>query len=142
MGRHFTINRDADGVRERDVVAPRRLEPEPGFVIEELWRGHASGPDVQCAATEIEFAPEPDAGGAAFRTVTFPPSLKPHVHRTDTTDLVAVMDGAPTLVLREGETLTLERGDTVVLCGAEHGWMNESDRPAKIAVLLLSARME
>lgn len=140
MGHHFSFGSvDGSPPGARDTITPPRIEPSPGFVIHEIWRGEACGPEVLSAPTSVEFSPEPDVGGAAFRIVTFPPGLEAHLHRTNTTDLVTVLDGEPTLVVDGGHDRRLGVGDTIVQRGAPHGWKNATEHPATIAVVLLSA---
>ena len=108
---------------------------------------------------------EPEAMGSVFRVVEYPPdsarlkSLDPEahfasmgaqaaakdqrrhpgMHRTKTIDYAIVLSGEITAVLDEGEVL-LKAGDVLVQRGTSHAWSNRSDRPARIAFVLIDAR--
>jgi hypothetical protein len=61
----------------------------------------------------------------------------PLMHRTDSVDLIFVMDGEITLEQPgEDADLELRRGDFVVQNGAMHKWVNRSDRNAVLALVL------
>jgi mannose-6-phosphate isomerase-like protein (cupin superfamily) len=60
----------------------------------------------------------------------------PFMHRTETVDFGIVLDGELVLILDEGET-TVRAGDIVVQRGTNHAWSNRSDRPCRIAFVLI-----
>jgi mannose-6-phosphate isomerase-like protein (cupin superfamily) len=59
-----------------------------------------------------------------------------HMHRTETIDYGIVLDGELVLIMDEGET-TVRAGDIVIQRGTNHGWANRSDRPCRIAFILI-----
>ena len=107
---------------------------------------------------------EPDAMGSVFRVVEYPPDSErlksldpeahfasmgaqaaakdqrrhPGMHRTKTIDYAIVLSGEITAVLDEGEVL-LKAGDVLVQRGTSHAWSNRSNRPARIAFVLIDA---
>lgn len=111
---------------------------------------------------------EPPRGGSIFRFVEFPPDSErwgtgspehrravfakmgaahalvgdnprhPGMHRTDTVDYAVVVSGEIWAVLDDGETL-LRAGDCLVQRGTSHAWSNRSDRPCRVAFVLVSA---
>jgi quercetin dioxygenase-like cupin family protein len=62
----------------------------------------------------------------------------PGMHRTRTLDYAIVLSGEIYAVLDEGEVL-LEAGDVLVQRGTNHAWSNRSDRPCRIAFVLVDA---
>ncbi|MGH8035279.1 MAG: cupin domain-containing protein, partial [Lysobacterales bacterium] len=58
------------------------------------------------------------------------------MHRTETVDYGIVLEGELVLIVDEGET-TVRAGDIVVQRGTNHAWANRSDRPCRIAFILI-----
>lgn len=58
------------------------------------------------------------------------------MHRTKTVDYGIVLSGEIYLVLDDGET-RLEPGDIVVQCGTNHARSNRSDKPCRMAFILI-----
>lgn len=102
----------------------------------ELWR---AGPGGVAAPLDAPWQLDPPAGGHVFRISVFPPAApgeEAWMHRTDTIDYALILDGELTLVTEAGETL-LRPGDVVVQQGASHGWINRTNRPARMVVILI-----
>jgi quercetin dioxygenase-like cupin family protein len=59
------------------------------------------------------------------------------MHSTHSIDFVVVLDGEMTLMLGDGQELTLHPGDTVVQRGVAHAWLNRGMRDARAAVCLV-----
>ena len=108
-------------------------------------------------------------GGATFLVVTFPPNSvmmapefdpmkagpehaaaapgiaetfemeNPGMHTTPTLDFATVVKGQIVLELDDGETVTLNAGDTVVQHGVRHAWRNPGDAPATVSFVMLGA---
>ena len=131
------------------------LEKAGGLRLTELW------------ATPSEIRPrriEPDPGGTVFRVIDYPPDSErlkriapeahfasmgaqaapmgkrrhPGMHRTRTIDYAIVLSGEIYAVLDEGE-VRLEAGDVLVQRETNHAWSNRSDRPCRIAFVLVDA---
>jgi hypothetical protein len=102
----------------------------------------------------------PPSGGANVAVMVLPPAGGPRgtervdlthanvdadlddplVHRTDTVDLIFVLDGEITLEQPgEDADLDLRRGDFVVQNGGRHKWVNRSARNTVLAIVLLTA---
>jgi quercetin dioxygenase-like cupin family protein len=125
----------------RGIIASDQEVPPTAIgeaAVYELWRANAAG----CAAALDEgWALDPPAGGHVFRISVFPPAApgeQPWMHRTGTIDYALILEGELTLVMDEQETV-LRPGDIVVQQGANHGWINRGDRPARMAVVLIDA---
>jgi mannose-6-phosphate isomerase-like protein (cupin superfamily) len=136
-----------------------------GSLIMDVWRidelptTFAQEPD---AADELVLLPS--RGGVCVRLAVFPPdsdidpdakaayeaslasiygeqgdgasSQVPGMHRTETVDVVTVVDGEIWMVMDEGETC-LRAGDTLVQRGTRHAWQNRSDRPCTLSTVML-----
>lgn len=109
-------------------------------------------------------------GGAVFLVVTFPPDSvmmspdfdpakagpehakaapgiaetfemdNPGMHTTPTVDYGTVVKGQIVLELGDGETVTLNEGDTFVQHGARHAWRNPGDKPATVSFVMIGAK--
>jgi hypothetical protein len=60
-------------------------------------------------------------------------------HKTPTLDYAIVLDGEVWALLDEGETL-LRAGDVLIQRGTNHAWANRTDRPCRVAFVLIDAR--
>ena len=60
-------------------------------------------------------------------------------HRTETLDYGIVLEGELVLIMDEGET-TVGPGDIVVQRGTNHGWANRSNKPCRIAFILIDGQ--
>lgn len=67
-----------------------------------------------------------NAGGTVARFVDFAPGAEPLMHRTESLDYGVVMEGEVEMVLDEGVTRVMRRGDIAVQRGTNHGWRNRS----------------
>ena len=65
----------------------------------------------------------------------------PMMHRTETIDYAIVIEGEITMVLDKGD-VHLKAGDVVVQCGTNHAWSNRSDKPCKVAFVLIDGGFE
>ncbi len=65
----------------------------------------------------------------------------PMMHRTETIDYAIVLSGELTLILDE-EDVVLRAGDVVIQCGTSHAWSNRSDKPARIAFVLVDGKFD
>ena len=63
------------------------------------------------------------------------------MHRTETIDYGIVLEGEITLILDEGETVA-RAGDIVIQRGTNHGWANRSDKPCRIAFILIDGSFD
>jgi quercetin dioxygenase-like cupin family protein len=63
-------------------------------------------------------------GGTAAAIVSLKPGAKSPMHRTVTMDWAVILEGEVDLVLDGGETRRLRTGDSVVMRGTMHQWVN------------------
>lgn len=115
------------------IVAPTAIGEAHLY---ELWR---AGPGGREETLEEKWSLGPPPGGHVFRVSVFPPAApgeEPWMHRTDTIDYALILEGELTLVTDGGETL-LRPGDVVVQQSANHGWINRTDSPVRMVVVLI-----
>jgi hypothetical protein len=161
------LTRDGRSAIVADSEVPTWLRRVTGSVVMDVWRADAlpvNMADEVGTGDELIFALAP--GGLAVRVAVFPPdkdvdsaaaaaheaslreiygdqgdaaaSRAPGTHRTETVDVVTVVDGEIWVVLEDGETL-LQHGDTLVQRGTLHAWQNRSDRPCTLATVMVAA---
>lgn len=80
-----------------------------------------------------------NARGTVARFVDFAPGAEPLMHRTESLDYGVVMEGEVEMVLDEGVTRVLRRGDIAVQRGTNHGWRNVSKEWARMFFVLQGA---
>ena len=61
------------------------------------------------------------------------------MHKTETIDYGIVLEGELVLIMDVGET-TVRAGDIVIQRGTNHGWANRSDKPCRIAFILIDGK--
>jgi quercetin dioxygenase-like cupin family protein len=81
----------------------------------------------------------PPASGSRFTMMEFQPGNAAHLHRTDTVDYVICLAGEIDMFLDDTQFTTLRAGDVLIQRGTYHAWTNRSDKPCRIAVVLLDA---
>ena len=64
----------------------------------------------------------------------------PGMHTTRTVDYGIVLEGEVWLELDDGKQVHLKPHDVVVQNGTRHAWRNKSDKPVKIAFILIGAK--
>ena len=100
----------------------------------------------------VEFGPERDyigsvdpeaaraafagMGGAAHALTEGGTKRHPFMHRTKTVDYGIVLEGEIWLVLDDSETL-MRAGDVSIQRGTAHAWSNRSDKPCRMAFVLI-----
>jgi hypothetical protein len=105
--------------------------------------------------------PPADRGGSIFRIIDIAPDSQGHrspeemerrgarvshdrwakragFHQTDTVDYALVLEGEVYAVLDEDETL-MRAGDVLIQRGTHHAWSNRSDKPCRMAFILIDA---
>jgi uncharacterized cupin superfamily protein len=69
----------------------------------------------------------------------FAPGIASEMHRTETIDYIAVLDGEIDMDM-DDSTVKLRAGDVMVQRGTNHAWVNRSKAPARLAIVLLDAK--
>lgn len=168
--RRIVTGHDAEGrsIFLMDGPAPNLLQPEhsPNVGMIDLWETTSSPPSNQgsedAAARPVRL--EPPRDGSIFRVVEFPPDKErnyaaqkavfaqygashaldaqarhPGFHKTDTVDYAIVLEGEIWALMDVGETL-MKAGDVLIQRGTNHAWSNRSEKPARVAFILISAQ--
>jgi quercetin dioxygenase-like cupin family protein len=81
----------------------------------------------------------PPANGSRFTMMEFQPGNAAHLHRTDTVDYVICVTGEIDMFVDDTQYITLRAGDVLIQRGTYHSWANRSDKPCRLAVVLLDA---
>ena len=135
---------------------------EAGLVFFELWNTRETPARIDRVDAEpfeerLTLAPPPN--GVRIRILDIPPDSEDadhdavfdnidgaaarvasdrhrSFHRTRSIDFGIVVEGELTLLVDDGEA-TVGVGDVVVQRGTSHGWVNRTDRPCRIAFVLI-----
>jgi oxalate decarboxylase/phosphoglucose isomerase-like protein (cupin superfamily) len=81
----------------------------------------------------------PPPCGSRFTMMEFQPGNEATLHRTDTVDYVICLSGEIDMFLDDLQFITLRTGEVLVQRGTNHAWANRSDKPCRLAVILLDA---
>ena len=152
----------------QDAVATSILELEavPGLRATDLWETTTAPADLSSNADPVARPVhlEPAPTGSIFRVVEFPPdaaiskrvdsrevfaslgashgidttSATPMMHKTASVDYAIVLSGEIWAVMDEGETC-MKAGDVLIQRGTHHAWSNRTDRPCRMAFILIDA---
>ncbi|MGP7795583.1 cupin domain-containing protein [Sphingomonas sp. CLY1604] len=120
---------DLEPAEERLILAP----PERGTRIRVL--------DIPPDRSDTDFETVFDSIGGREAHVADPTRRHASFHRTRSVDYGIVLSGEITLLVDEGET-TLGPGDIVVQRGTNHGWINRSSVPCRMAFVLIDGVFE
>jgi quercetin dioxygenase-like cupin family protein len=125
------------------IEPPCHTRSVPGADFFEIWATSASPAPITAAEPEPTSAQpqiHPAPGGSSVRVIDFLPAshggVRSPMHRTRTVDYGIVLEGEMTLILTDSE-VALQAGDIVIQRGTDHAWENRSERPARMAFILL-----
>ena len=151
-----------------DGPAPNvRKRPQTGIVATLLWTtDSAPATFTNGDRGNVQIATTPAKHGTILRVVEFPPGpvesdpaaaahalsemgLKPsanvrrpirhaHMHATESVDYAIVIEGEIDMLLDDTE-VHMKTGDIMVQQGTNHAWVNNGDKPCKIAFVLVDA---
>lgn len=159
-----------DGAGKAIVVADgpapnQRIRRVGGIASTLLWATDETPVDVSRARdrADREIGVAPPEAGSIFRVVEFPPAREAGVldnaamraemglgpgagearhaamHRTRSVDYVIVLEGEIDMLLDDSE-VHLKAGDVLVQQATNHGWVNNEDKPCRIAFVLIDAQ--
>jgi quercetin dioxygenase-like cupin family protein len=117
-----------------DTPQPINIDPKTGVGGAVLWSTSAKPQlDIDAAAVAAEPNPRfpPPPGETRFVLLDLAPGAVVDMHATDTIDHFVLLEGEIELYVEQGPPTILHAGDTVVLLGAKHKWVNKTHRPAK-----------
>lgn len=141
--RRVVTGHDANGkaVILIDGDATNHKFPSETITSTLMWSTDAS--PTQLLGNEDEGArilgSAPPLNGSRFTMMVFHPGNEAHRHRTDTVDYVICIEGEIDMFVDDNEYVTLRAGDVVIQRGTYHAWANRSDKPCRLAVVLLDA---
>lgn len=106
-----------------------------------MWSSDSTPTDIFGVEDEGEriLGSAPPAHGSRFTMMEFQPGNAAHLHRTDTVDYVICVAGEIDMFLDDTQFITLRAGDVLIQRGTYHAWANRSDKPCRLAVVLLDA---
>jgi len=81
----------------------------------------------------------PPPNGTRFCVIDFPPGNPGAMHRTETIDYVIVLAGEIEMDMDQS-SVKLRAGDILIQRGTNHAWVNRSDKPARVAFVLIDAQ--
>lgn len=87
---------------------------------------------------------ERDAGltinqGSVIRVVDMLPGKESPMHRTNSIDYGIILSGEIELELEDGHKKTVREGGIIIQRGTNHLWRNTTDKPCRIAFILIEA---
>jgi hypothetical protein len=157
------ISSDAPPTRVFDTLG------EEGLVFYEVWNTQQTPALITAEGgepAEDRLTLAPPTGGTRIRVLDIPPdkgdadfdavfdniggkdahvgkASKRHAsfHRTRSVDYGIVLSGEITLLVDEGEAVA-RAGDIVIQRGTNHGWVNRTDGPCRIAFILIDGVYE
>lgn len=134
--RRVVTGRDADGnvtiVADEPAPAVVELPDVPGSALVDLWRDDKLPPDLarldDPTLGPFQLMPE----GALFRIIDLVWSdAEPMWHETWSIDFVYVASGRCTFLSAAG-AVDLETGDSIVVRGGEHAWVNREPEVCRL----------
>ncbi len=141
--RRVVTGHDADGnaVIWIDGHATNHKFPSDKISSTLMWSTDAS--QAQIFGNEDEggriLGSAPPENGSRFTMMEFQPGNVGHLHRTDTVDYVICLTGQIDMFLDDARFITLHAGEVLIQRGTNHAWANRSDKPCRLAVVLLDA---
>ena len=135
--RRVVVSGDADGkpVVLQDGAAPAvmTLPAVPGTALVDIWRSDVLPVPVPAAddPTAAPFALMP--AGSLFRVIDLGPTgdADPMWHQTASVDFIYIASGTGT-ILYDGGSLEVGAGETIVVGGIRHAWVNRGDDVCRI----------
>jgi len=155
-------------IMDGDVAPPTGRRSSAGTSVVELWQTDGTPADNtgDKDPTDHPFRLPPPTNGSVFRVVEYPPDKERFAamqaqewstdaksqgytrntaarhagfHKTDTIDYAIVIDGEIYALMDEGEKL-MKQGDVLIQRGTSHAWSNRSDKPCRVAFVLIDAK--
>jgi naringenin degradation protein FdeH len=141
--RRIVTGHDASGksIILSDAPTPKTLDIGTA-AFHEIWITDRM--PVQITATEPEptdrpVRTPPPSDGVTVRFTEMAPGAESPMHRTETVDVGIVLEGETWLMLDDGSETPVRAGDAVVQRGTNHAWANRSDRPVRMAFVMIDA---
>jgi quercetin dioxygenase-like cupin family protein len=115
-----------------------------GSVSTLIWCSDSAPADISVGETVEDMGSRklgtaPPALGTRVTVIDFPAGNAPAMHRTETIDYVFVLAGEIDMDM-DDSTVKMKAGDVMVQRGTNHSWVNRSDKPARLAFVLVDAK--
>jgi quercetin dioxygenase-like cupin family protein len=139
--RRIVTGHDASGksVVLSDGPTPKSLDIGTA-AFHEIWITDAMPAPIPAEEPETTDRPvrvPPPANGVMVRYTEQAPGAESPMHRTETVDVGIVLEGEIWLLLDDGSETRVGPGDAVVQRGTMHQWVNRSDRPVRMAFVMI-----
>lgn len=117
--------------------------PRPGVASTLMWSTDEMPADIGIGEDAEDMGARilgtaPPQNGSRFIVMEFAPGIGSEMHRTETIDYIAVLDGEIDMDM-DDSTVKLKAGDVMVQRGTNHAWANRSQARARVAFVLLDA---
>lgn len=144
--RRIVTGHDANGVAKVLIDAPATnvRSSRPGSFSRLMWLTDETPADISIGEDVADTGARksgtmPPVNGTRFAINDIPPGRPGRMHRTETVDYAIVLAGEVDMEM-DDSTVTLKAGDVVIQRGTNHSWVNRSDKPARIAFILVDAK--
>lgn len=97
------------------------------------------GENVEDMGNRILGTPPPP-NGTRFTVNDIPPGHPGQMHRTETLDYALILAGEIDMEVDDGEKVSLNPGDIVIMRGSNHSWINRGTTWGRIAFVLIDAK--
>ena len=156
-------------IMDGTVSTPAGRRSAAGTQVVELWQTDVMPADNSGDKdpTDHPYRLPPPVNGTVFRVVEYPPDTQRFAkmdsagwtqeaqgqgyhrdsgnarhagfHKTDTIDYAIVIEGEIYALMDEGEKL-MKTGDVLIQRGTSHAWANRTDKPCRVAFILIDAK--
>ena len=129
-------------IREGDAANTKT--PREGVASTLMWCTDAMPADIGIGADAEDMGARilgtaPPENGTRFIVMEFAAGIASEMHRTETIDYIAVLDGEIDMDI-DDDTVHMKAGDVMVQRGTNHAWCNRGDAPARVAFVLIDAQ--
>ena len=135
-------NNVAKVILEGEATNTKR--PREGVTSTLMWCSDRMPADIAVGAGVEDMGARilgtaPPQNGSRFIVMEFAPGVVSEMHRTETIDYIVMLSGEIEMDM-DDSTVTLRSGDIMVQRGTNHAWVNRSNAPARLAIVLLDAK--
>ena len=126
-----------------DGPATNTKTPRDGVASTLMWSSDrmpvdiAVGENVEDRGSRI-LGTAPPENGSRFIVMEFAACVTSEMHRTETIDYIVMLSGEIDMDM-DNSTVKLRAGNIMVQRGTNHAWVNRSNAPARMAIVLLDA---
>lgn len=117
-----------------------------GMVVHDVWETFEAPTPIPALEPDPSDRPldfrMPDIG-VRMRIADIPPSdgREPFMHRTDSVELIMILDGEMTMIIDDGEEVVMRAGDTMVQRATNHAWVNRGPGNCRIMFMMVGGKM-